>query len=92
MGAGVALHLTIRHPEVVRKLVFASASYTLSGVHAGLMEGLGEMKPEMMPGSPWHEEYMRCIPRRSAHSDDSAVPRRTDARGKVIFVWGAEWV
>jgi pimeloyl-ACP methyl ester carboxylesterase len=63
MGAGVGLHLTIRRPELVRKLVFASASYTLSGIHPGLMEGLGEMKPEMMHGSPWHEEYMRIAPR-----------------------------
>jgi pimeloyl-ACP methyl ester carboxylesterase len=63
MGAGVGLHLTIQRPEVVRKLVFAAASYTLSGVHPGLMEGLGEMKPEMMYGSPWHEEYMRIAPR-----------------------------
>src|SRR5919202_6383377 len=28
MGAAVALHLAIRHPEVVRKLVLASVSYT----------------------------------------------------------------
>jgi pimeloyl-ACP methyl ester carboxylesterase len=62
MGAAVALHLVIRHPEVVRKLVLASVTYTLSGVHPGLMEGLGEMKPEMMYGSPWHEEYTRIAP------------------------------
>ncbi len=62
MGAGVALHLTIRHPELVRKLVLASVTYTLSGVHPGLMEGLGEMTPEMMFGSPWHEEYTRVAP------------------------------
>jgi pimeloyl-ACP methyl ester carboxylesterase len=61
-GAAVALRLTISHPDLVRKLVFASATYTLSGVHPGLMEGLGEMKPEMMHGSPWHEEYMRIAP------------------------------
>jgi pimeloyl-ACP methyl ester carboxylesterase len=63
MGAAVALHLAIRRPDVVRKLVLASVSYNLSGVHPGLMEGLGEMKPEMMFGSPWHEEYMRIAPR-----------------------------
>jgi pimeloyl-ACP methyl ester carboxylesterase len=61
-GAAVALRLVIRHPDLVRKLVFASATYTLDGVHPGLMEGLGEMKPEMMYGSPWHEEYMRIAP------------------------------
>jgi pimeloyl-ACP methyl ester carboxylesterase len=63
MGAGVALQVAIRHPDVLRKLVFMSATHTLSGVHPGLMEGLGQMKPEMMHGSPWHEEYMRIAPR-----------------------------
>lgn len=62
MGSDVALHLAIRHPEVVRKLVLASATYKMSGVHPGLMEGLAEMKPEMMHGSPWHEEYTRIAP------------------------------
>jgi pimeloyl-ACP methyl ester carboxylesterase len=62
-GASIALHLAIRHPEAVRKLVLASVTYTLSGVHPGLMDGMGEMKPEMMFGSPWHEEYMRIAPR-----------------------------
>ncbi len=63
MGAAVALHLVVRHPELVRKLIFASGTFKLSGVQPGLMEGLGEMKPEMMHGSPWHEEYMRIAPR-----------------------------
>jgi pimeloyl-ACP methyl ester carboxylesterase len=63
MGAGIALQVAIRHPEMVRKLVLASVTYKLDGVHPGLMEGLAEMKPEMMFGSPWHEEYMRIAPR-----------------------------
>ncbi len=62
MGAAVALQLVIRHPEVVRKLILASVTYKLSGIHPGLMEGLGEMKPEMMHGSPWHDEYMHIAP------------------------------
>jgi pimeloyl-ACP methyl ester carboxylesterase len=63
MGAGVALHVVIRRPDVVRKLILASVTYDLSGVHPGLMEGLGEMKPEMMHGSPWHTEYLQIAPR-----------------------------
>ena len=62
MGAAVAMHLAIRHPDVVRKLVLASVTYTLSGIHPGLMDGLADMKPEMMFGSPWHEEYTRIAP------------------------------
>jgi len=68
MGAGVALHFAIRHPERLRKLVLASVTFNMSGVHPGLMEGLGEMKPEMMFGSPWHEEYTRLAP----HPEDFA--------------------
>jgi pimeloyl-ACP methyl ester carboxylesterase len=63
MGGGVALQVAIRHPEVVRKLMLASVSYKLDGIHPGLMEDLAEMKPEMMFGSPWHEEYVRIAPR-----------------------------
>jgi pimeloyl-ACP methyl ester carboxylesterase len=63
MGAAVALQVAIRHPKVVRKLVLVSAAFNAAGVHPGLMEGLGEMKPEQMYGSPWHEEYMRIAPR-----------------------------
>jgi pimeloyl-ACP methyl ester carboxylesterase len=62
MGAIVALRVVIQHPEVVRKLILMSASFQRSGIHPGLMEGLGEMKPEMMHGSPWHDEYMRLAP------------------------------
>ena len=68
MGAGVALHLVIRHPEVVRKLVLASVTYNLGGIQHGLMDGLANMKPEMMFGSPWHEEYTLIAP----HPEDFA--------------------
>jgi pimeloyl-ACP methyl ester carboxylesterase len=62
MGAAVALQTVIRHPDIVRKLVLASVTYTLSGIHPGLMDGLAEMKPEMMHGSPWHDEYLKIAP------------------------------
>jgi pimeloyl-ACP methyl ester carboxylesterase len=68
MGAGVALRVAIRHPEVVRKLIIAAVTYTFSGIHPGLMEGLGNMTPEMMYGSPWHDEYMKIAP----HPEDFA--------------------
>jgi len=63
MGAVVALHMRLRHPELVRKLVFMSASFNMNGIHPGIMDALGDMKPEMMYGSLWHEEYMRIAPR-----------------------------
>jgi pimeloyl-ACP methyl ester carboxylesterase len=63
LGAAVAMHIAIRHPEVVRKLVLASVSYNRGGFHPGLTEGMENMTHEVMVGSPWHEEYMRIAPR-----------------------------
>jgi pimeloyl-ACP methyl ester carboxylesterase len=84
MGAGVALRLAIRHPEVVRKLILASVTYTMSGVHPGLMEGLGNMTPEMMHGSPWHEEYLRIAPRPEDFPRLFAKKTRMDQQTKDI--------
>ena len=67
-GAAIALHLVLRHPDAVRKLVLASVTFNMAGVHPGLMEGLGEMTPEMMHGSPWYDEYLRIAP----HPEDFA--------------------
>jgi pimeloyl-ACP methyl ester carboxylesterase len=61
-GGAVALRLVLRHPALVRKQVLASVASDRDGVHPGLFEGLGEMTPEMMHGSPWHEEYLRIAP------------------------------
>jgi pimeloyl-ACP methyl ester carboxylesterase len=62
-GGGVALNVVTAHPERVRKLIVHSVTYRLDGVHAGLMEGLGEMQPSMMHGSPWHTEYLELNPK-----------------------------
>jgi pimeloyl-ACP methyl ester carboxylesterase len=62
-GAAVAINLVNAHPELVRRLVLISVTYRLDGIQPGLMDGLGQMQPEMMHGSPWHDEYLRIAPR-----------------------------
>lgn len=62
LGAGVALHVVLRHPALVRKLVLASVSYTKAGFHPGLIEGMAQMTHEALVGSPWHDEYLRLAP------------------------------
>jgi pimeloyl-ACP methyl ester carboxylesterase len=52
MGGGVALQVAIRHPEVVRKLVVASVSYTSDGMHSELLEMIPSLTPEAFAGSP----------------------------------------
>jgi pimeloyl-ACP methyl ester carboxylesterase len=62
MGGGVALQVAIRHPEVVKKLVVASASYTSEGMHPELLEMIPTLTPEAFAGSPIEEAYLRTAP------------------------------
>jgi pimeloyl-ACP methyl ester carboxylesterase len=62
MGGGVALQVAIRHPEVVRKLVVASASYTSDGMNPELLEMIPTITPEVFAGSPIEEAYLRTAP------------------------------
>src|SRR5438876_6729505 len=38
MGAGIALQIAVRRPDLVRKLVLASPAYSRDGLHPGLLE------------------------------------------------------
>src|SRR5215216_1903369 len=62
MGGSAALQVAIRHPEVVRKLVVASSSYTSDGMHPELLEMTPSITPEAFAGSPIEEEYLRTAP------------------------------
>jgi pimeloyl-ACP methyl ester carboxylesterase len=62
MGGSAALQVAIRHPEVVRKLVVASASYTSDGMQPELVEMTPTITPEAFAGSPIEEEYLRIAP------------------------------
>ncbi|HSK98698.1 MAG TPA: alpha/beta hydrolase [Rubrobacteraceae bacterium] len=62
MGGGVALQIAVWHPEVVRKLVVASASYTSDGMYPELLEMIPTITPEVFAGSPIEEAYLRSAP------------------------------
>lgn len=62
LGAFIALNLGMRHPEKVNRLGLGSIASKKSGFQPGLMEGMGSMSPQMLHGTPWHEEYLRIAP------------------------------
>jgi pimeloyl-ACP methyl ester carboxylesterase len=63
MGGGVAMYVAVRHPELVRKLVFAGgASYDPDGFYPELLEGEKKMTPDAFVGTPWLKTYMRIAP------------------------------
>jgi pimeloyl-ACP methyl ester carboxylesterase len=62
VGGGVALHLAIRHPELVRKLIVASASFHRDGERSENAEALASMTVDMIAGTPMEQEYRAKSP------------------------------
>jgi pimeloyl-ACP methyl ester carboxylesterase len=63
MGGGVAMYVAVRHPELVRKLVYAGgASYDPDGFYPELLEGEKKMTPDAFVGTPWLKTYQRIAP------------------------------
>jgi pimeloyl-ACP methyl ester carboxylesterase len=87
MGAGIALQLAIRHPDLVRKLVLAAVTYNKGGFHPGLLEGNENLKPEDLAGSPFQQEYARIAP----HPEDwPALIAKVKQMNRQIPDWPAE--
>jgi pimeloyl-ACP methyl ester carboxylesterase len=86
-GGGVALQIAIRHPEVVRKLVVASASYTSDGMQPELLEITPSITPESFAGSPIEEEYLRTAPNPDDFPTLVAKLKQLDMEP---FVWAEE--
>lgn len=62
MGGGIALQLAIRHPDLVRRLVVASAACAFDGMPAVAREMFPSITPEMFAGSPIEAAYLRLAP------------------------------
>jgi pimeloyl-ACP methyl ester carboxylesterase len=62
MGGATALRLAIQHPDLVRRLVVASAGYRYDGMPAEAIAMFPSITPEMFAGSPMEEAYQRLAP------------------------------
>jgi pimeloyl-ACP methyl ester carboxylesterase len=63
MGAGVALAMGLQHPELVHKLVVASAPYKRDGWFPEVLAGIAAIEPGEMVGTPWYDAYARVAPK-----------------------------
>jgi pimeloyl-ACP methyl ester carboxylesterase len=62
VGGAVALYLAIKHPELLRKAIISSASFHPDGDRPENTEAVGEMKVEMIAGTPMEEDYLAKSP------------------------------
>jgi pimeloyl-ACP methyl ester carboxylesterase len=62
LGGAVALELAMRHPALVRRVVFAGGtSYRRDGLYPEMLEE-PESAADDLTGSVWHEAYLRVAP------------------------------
>ena len=87
MGAGIALRITLEHPELVRKLAVASLAHTRAGLHPGLLDGLQQVTPEMLAGTPFQLAYAREAP--NPETWPTLVAKVTDMNRRIPE-WPAE--
>jgi len=62
VGGGVALHLAIRNPQLVRKLIVSSASFHPDGDRSENADAVGSMTVDMVAGTPMEQEYRAKSP------------------------------
>jgi pimeloyl-ACP methyl ester carboxylesterase len=90
MGGAVAMHIARRHPELVRKFVFGGGTgFHIDGYYPELVGSMGQLKPEYMFGTPWHDAYMKIAP----NPDDFAtlIAKKNEV-DKAFVGWTAEEV
>jgi pimeloyl-ACP methyl ester carboxylesterase len=62
MGAGIAVELAIRHPDLICRLVLASPAYSREGFHPGIAEAIDEVTADDLAGSVFEQAYVEVAP------------------------------
>jgi pimeloyl-ACP methyl ester carboxylesterase len=66
LGGGVSLQTTIRHPDIVRKLVIVSTPFRRDGWYSEVLAGMGQMgleAAEAMKATAMYQVYAKIAPR-----------------------------
>lgn len=62
LGGAVALHLGVRHPELVRRLIVSSISFRPDGSRPENADAVGAMTVDMIAGTPMEQQYRAKSP------------------------------
>jgi pimeloyl-ACP methyl ester carboxylesterase len=87
MGAGVTFQLGMRHPELARRLVAASASLSSAGIQPDAWAMFPSISPEMFAGGPMEAAYKETA------TDPDAFPtlvQKLKTLDTVEFAWSED--
>lgn len=62
MGGSVAIHVAVRNPDAVRKLVIASAPFNSDGMYPESRAAIASITPDLFVGSPFEAAYQEVAP------------------------------
>lgn len=62
MGGGIALQLTVKYPNLVRKMINVSAAFSHKGNYPGMAKMMQNLSPKMFEGTPIRKAYNRLAP------------------------------
>ncbi len=83
LGGGVAWHVAFRHPEVIRRMVTASANISRQAIYPEMLaqqQQVGAAAADFMKETPMYELYQRVAPR------PEDFPRLLDKVGQAMAV------
>ncbi|MBN9386892.1 MAG: alpha/beta hydrolase [Chloroflexi bacterium] len=87
LGAGVALQVALRYPELVRKLVLASVSYKTAGMYPEMLAGMDYITPEVFEGTPTKANYDQIAPN---PANFPVLVEKLKDFGTSVYDWPAE--
>src|SRR6185369_3174001 len=87
MGAVAGLQLAIRHPQKVRKLIFASGAYDAAGWQPEFKAVIPQMNVAMFVNMPFAAEYKKLAPNPDGFP---ALVEKLIQLEKEPMEWGAE--
>jgi pimeloyl-ACP methyl ester carboxylesterase len=62
VGGAVTTELAVRYPDLVRKIVVSSSSFSRDGDRGENMEAVSELTVDMIAGTPMEQEYLAKSP------------------------------
>ena len=87
MGGGVTLQFAMRHPDAVRRLVFAGGtSYRRDGLYPEMLDDTSSAADEL-DGSVWHRSYIKAAPDPTAWP---ALVRKVSDLDRTFEGWSPE--